>query len=62
MKIDPKTIEWIEMALDNLAFGEVGITLHVRNGAVEWTEKIKRETTKSLLTSQSDCEKFGITA
>jgi hypothetical protein len=46
MKLGRETIQWIELALDDIRFGEVSVIFHLRDGKIEWTEKIKRETEK----------------
>lgn len=46
MKLDQETIKWVESALDEAYYGEVGLIFHVRNGKIEWMEKIRRESKK----------------
>ena len=50
MKLDQVIISWIEKAVDEIldgtGHGNVGLILHIRDGRVKWTEKIKRETEK----------------
>ncbi len=58
MKIDPKIVDWVEAALDTVSFGEVCVVFHVRKGSIDWIEKMKRETSKNLLTTVPECEKF----
>ena len=50
MKLDQATISWIENAVKEVSggtgHGSVGVMFHIKNGKVNWTEKIKRETEK----------------
>jgi len=50
MKLDQTVISWIENAIAELlqgtGHGNVGLIFHIRDGKIEWTEKIKRETEK----------------
>ena len=48
MMMPTELLQWIERSLDSVAFGEVGIIFHLRNGRIEWTEKIRRETERSV--------------
>ncbi len=58
MKIDPALIAWLEEELDRIAFGELGLLFHIRNGSIEWTEKIHRETVKKQLHCAPRCDTF----
>ena len=50
MKMDQATISWIEKAViqvcSGTGHGNVGLIFHIKNGRINWTEKIKRETEK----------------
>ena len=50
MKLDQTVISWVENAITELlqgtGHGNVGVIFHIRDGKIEWTEKIKRETEK----------------
>jgi len=48
MIVPTELLQWIEHSLDSVPFGEVGMIFHLRNGRIEWTEKIKRETEKCV--------------
>lgn len=52
MKLDLETISWIEKAVMEVCIGtghgNVGVILHIKQGKIDWTEKIKRETEKPV--------------
>ena len=50
MRIDRNMITWLELALDELIYGEVSLIIHVRCGKIEWIEKVKKETVKTMTT------------
>lgn len=45
-------LDWLERTINEIIFtsghGEAGLIFHIRDGKIEWTEKIKRETEKPL--------------
>ena len=50
MRIDCDVITWIELTIDELIYGEVSVVFHVRHGKIEWIEKVKKETMKTMAT------------
>ncbi len=44
--INPELIEWIEKCIEEKENGNVGLIFHVRDGEIEWIEKINRTTEK----------------
>ncbi len=46
MKIDPSLIEWLEKCIVAKENGDVGLIFHMRDGKIEWIEKINRTTEK----------------
>lgn len=47
MKIDTAVIAWLETKLSSTEYGDVGLIFHIKNSAVEWTEKIHRVTERN---------------
>jgi hypothetical protein len=43
-------VTWIEQALDELIYGEISVIFHIRCGKIEWVEKVKKETIKTMAT------------
>lgn len=45
-------IDWLEQAINAVVLtsghGEAGLIFHIREGKIEWTEKIIRETEKPI--------------
>ena len=48
MKIDPTYIEWFEECIEEKENGDIGLIFHVRDGKVDWIEKINRTTEKPV--------------
>jgi hypothetical protein len=47
VRVDPASLRWLERELGRIQNGEVGLVFHLREGKVEWTEKMVRETRKA---------------
>ena len=45
-------IDWLEQAINEIllttGYGDAGLIFHLREGKIEWVEKVKRETEKPL--------------
>jgi len=45
-------IDWLEISINELllttGYGDAGLIFHIREGKIEWVEKIKRETEKAV--------------
>ena len=46
--ISPELIEWIEKSMEEKENRNVGLIFHIRDGKIEWFEKINRTTEKPL--------------
>ena len=46
--LDPALIEWLEKCIEEKENGNVGLIFHIREGKIEWIEKINRTTGKPL--------------
>jgi hypothetical protein len=48
MTLRDETIEWLKEQFDNcIKWGELGIIFNLRDGKIEWIEKIKKITEKT---------------
>jgi len=46
--INPELIKWMEKNIEEKENGDVGLIFHIRDGKIEWIEKLNRTTEKPI--------------
>jgi hypothetical protein len=46
LKLPQEILEWLEERISAVSYGDIQLIIHMREGIIDWIEKISRETEK----------------